>query len=92
MPIIVTVRVAAEPATVERVEADNPELMQAILKAAEGRMKSHRRFGRSGETLDLDEFETAADYEAFHAEALPAIEKLGKAIGAPYQDTLYEAR
>jgi hypothetical protein len=92
MAIIVTVRVDADPERVGRVEADNPELVQEILAAAEGRMKSHQRFGRVGETLDIDEYDSVADYEAFYAEALPAIERLGAAIGTPYRDTVYEAR
>jgi hypothetical protein len=92
MAIIVTVRVEADPERVGRVEGDNPELVQEILKAAEGRMKSHRRFGRDGETLDIDEYDSVADYEAFYAEALSAIERLGEAIGTPYRDTVYEAR
>jgi hypothetical protein len=92
MTIVVTARVDADPSEVEQNEAAHPDLMQTILKAAEGRMLSHRRFGRDGETLDIDEYEGFSDYEAFYAEARPAIAQLGEALGVPYRDTVYEER
>jgi hypothetical protein len=92
MTVIVTARVDADPTEVERNEVEHPELMQAILKAADGRMRSHRRFGRPGETLDIDEYDSLADYEAFFSDARPAIVRLGEALGSPYRDTVYEER
>lgn len=92
MSIVVTVRVAADPVRVERIESEHPGLMDVIKSAAQGRMRVHRRLGRVGETLDLDEFDSVADYEAFHAEAGEAIQALADEIGTPYRDTVFEAR
>jgi hypothetical protein len=92
MTIIVTARVEADPAEVERNEVEHPELMQTILRAADGRMRSHRRFGRPGETLDIDEYASLADYEEFYGDAGDAIVQLGEALGSPYRDTVYEER
>jgi hypothetical protein len=90
MTIIVTARVDADANRLEQVERAHPDLMEAILAAAHGRIRSHRRFGRDGETLDIDEYDSRADYEAFHAQARAAIEQLGEALGVPYRDTVYE--
>jgi hypothetical protein len=89
MPIVVMVHVDAEHERVARVERENPELMEQIIAAAEGRMKGHRRLFREGQVIDIDEFDTVADYEAFVAEAQGAIARLGEAVGVAYRDVVF---
>jgi hypothetical protein len=89
MGIVVTVNIDADPALVEKAEQDNPEVMQVIGAAAGKYMTGHRRTVRDGQVMDLDEFASAADYDAFIAEAGEAIAKYGKAIGIAPRDTLW---
>lgn len=90
MPIICTVRIPYSLEHVQRVEAEHPEVMQEIMTVAAKYMTGHRRTATDGEVMDLDEFASRESYDAFIAEAGPAIARYGQAMGgAPPQDTVY---
>ncbi|UGS37263.1 hypothetical protein [Capillimicrobium parvum] len=89
MAVICTVRIPHDLEKVQQVEADNAEVMQAIMAAAQKYMTGHRRTARDGEVMDLDEFASREDYDAFIAEAAPSIRRYGELLGAPAQDTVY---
>ena len=89
MAIVCTVRIPHALEKVQKVEADNPQVMDAIMGPAMKYMTAHRRFATDGEVLDLDEFSSREDYDKFMAEAGPAIQQYGELLGAPAQDTIY---
>ncbi len=89
MAVICTVRIPHQLEKVQRVEEAHPEVMEAIGSAAMKYMTAHRRTATDGEVLDLDEFASREDYDAFIAEAGPAIRRYGELLGAPAVDTVY---
>lgn len=90
MTVVCTVRIPYSLEHVERVEAEHPEVMQEITAAAIKYMTGHRRTANDDEVLDLDEFASREDYDAFIAEAGPAIARYGEALGGPPpKDTVY---
>lgn len=88
MPIVTTVRIPRSLADVERVEEEHPELMEEIGSAAIKYMTRHRRLAGRDEVLDIDDYATRADYEAFVAEASAAIARYSELTGA--DDAVYE--
>lgn len=89
MAVICTVRIPHALEHVQRTEADHPEVMQEIMTAAMKYMTGHRRTATDGEVMDLDEFASREDYDAFIGEAGDAIRRYGELLGAPAQDTVY---
>ncbi|MBS1885860.1 MAG: hypothetical protein JSU06_01605 [Actinobacteria bacterium] len=89
MSIVVTVNIDSDVERVEQVERDNPDVMATIGGAARKYMTSHRRTFRDGHVMDLDEFASKADYDAFFAEAGGAIKRYGELIGVAPRDTLW---
>lgn len=89
MAIVVTVNIDADIAQVEKAEQENPEVMQVIGGAAEKYMTNHRRTVRDGHVMDLDEFDSMDDYQAFFAEAGEAVKKYGEAVGVAPRDTIW---
>jgi hypothetical protein len=89
MAVICTVRIPHALDHVQRIEAENPGVMQEIMTAAMKYMTGHRRTATETEVMDLDEFARREDYDAFIGEAGDAIRRYGELLGAPAQDTLY---
>ncbi|UGS37329.1 hypothetical protein [Capillimicrobium parvum] len=92
MALLITVHIAADIGTVERVEAEHPEVMKVIGAAAARYMTAHRRTHRDGEVLDLDEFASPETLAAFREEAEEAIARYGELIGARPEETVYEVQ
>ena len=89
MTVVCTVRIPRALAKVRQVERDNPDVMEVIGAAARKYMIAHRRTATDAEVMDLDEFASREDYDAFIGEARTAIERYGELLGAPAQDTVY---
>ncbi len=89
MAVVCTVRIPHPLDHVQQVEQDNPDVMEAIMTAAMKYMTGHRRTTAGDEVMDLDEFASREDYDAFIAEAGAAIQRYGALLGAPAQDTVY---
>jgi hypothetical protein len=89
LTVVCTVRIPHALAKVQKVERDNPDLMEAIGTAARKYMIGHRRTATDAEVMDLDEFASREDYNAFIGEAHTAIARYGELLGAPAQDTVY---
>lgn len=81
MNILVTVTFDAAPDVVAKVEQDHPELMQALGSSAAKYFVSHRRVVQDDRVMDLDEFASRADYDAFMAEASDAVKKYEELVG-----------
>ncbi len=89
MAVLVTVNIDAPYEHVEQVEAANPDVMSGIIGAAMKYMRGHRRTYRDGFVMDIDEFDSADDYNAFIAEAGPSIKRYGELVGVAPRDTLW---
>lgn len=90
MAILVTAHVPHSLATVTAFERDHPELVAPIVAAAARHQLSHRRFVSDDVVMDLVEYATRADYDAFFAEAGDAIRRAGELLGAQARDTVWE--
>lgn len=89
MSILVTVEIAAAPATVQKIEQDHPEVMDPIVAAASKYMTGHQRIFQEDRVMDLDQFASKEDYDAFIAEAGEHIKRYGELIGTPTTDGLW---
>lgn len=81
MSVVCTVRIPHPIDTVTRYEADNPQLMEPIMAAAQTYMAGHRRIENDDEVIDLDEFASTADYDAFIAATDGAVATYNDALG-----------
>ena len=90
MAYLCTVEFTVGIEAIERAEREHPEVIEAIGRAAEGLMKSHRRYIRDGRVLDIDEYESQEDYKAFVELAGADIDRYGKLCGVQPVDTLYK--
>jgi hypothetical protein len=89
LTVVCTVRIPHVLEKVQRVEGDNPDVMEVIGAAARKYMLAHRRTATDQEVMDLDEFASREDYDAFIEEAGTAIARYGELLGAPAHDTVY---
>lgn len=90
MSILVTVLIPAESSVVERVERENPELMDRlgeIIRECGG--IGHRRLVRPGEVLDLDEFDSEDNYRRFVEAAGEVIAEYDAAVGVTTVPTMW---
>jgi hypothetical protein len=88
--IICTVRIPHPLETVQSVERANPEVMSSIITGARQHMVSHRRFASEAEVLDMDEYASREDYDAFMAMAGTAVKQFGALLGDPPVDEVWE--
>jgi hypothetical protein len=66
MSVFMTIRVPGDPRRFEEVAQANPERMERIIDAARANgLIHHRFFGRDGEILVLDEWESEEGFHAF---------------------------
>lgn len=83
MTVICTVRIPHPLAEVEAIEHANPEVMSQIVAGAREYMISHRRYTSETEVLDIDEYATVEDYDAFRAKAGDAISTFDGLLPTP---------
>jgi hypothetical protein len=79
--IVCTVRIPHPLERVTRYEAENAQLMEPIIAAAQKHMSGHRRIENDREVIDLDEFGAMGDYDAFMADAGDAVRAYNEAMG-----------
>lgn len=91
MSLLVTVRIPHPVDKVQRIEQENPEVMERIIAAARKYMTSHRRVQRDGEVMDLDEYVKEEDYHKFFAEAGEAIREYSELLGGGVYDVLWNS-
>jgi hypothetical protein len=89
MSILVTVTFDAAPEVVAQVEEDHPDLMQTLGASAAKYFVSHRRLVRDDRVMDLDEFASKADHDAFLAEAGDVVRKYEQLVGGQATDTVW---
>ncbi|HWI21579.1 MAG TPA: hypothetical protein VNT22_03090 [Baekduia sp.] len=90
MTVVVTVLIDAPPSVVAKVESDNPDIFDKIMGPAEKYVTAHRRLLGEASVMDIDEFASMEDHDAFVAEAAEGIELYGKALGVTLTGTLWE--
>ena len=90
MAYLCTVEFSVGIEALEKAEREHPHVIEAIGKAAEGLMKSHRRYVRAGQVLDIDEYDSEEDYKKFIDLARNHIEEYGRLAGTEAVDTLYK--
>lgn len=88
-PVLCFVRIPRSQQEVDRIEAANPDVVQAIVAAASKYMTRHRRAASDVEVVETEEFASQEDFDAFMAEAAPAVERYDALLGAPTEVTLY---
>jgi hypothetical protein len=64
--------------------------MSAIVTGARQHMVSHRRFASEAEVLDMDEYASREDYDAFMEMAGSAIKQFGALFDSPPVDEVWE--
>jgi quinol monooxygenase YgiN len=79
--VVMTLRVAADPARVEKFANENAELMQTIGdRARSGGCISHAFYGGDGQILVLDEWESAEAFQSFF-DGSPEIPEMMGSVG-----------
>ena len=91
MAVICTVRIPHPLAHVEAVERAHPEVMSEIVAGARQYMLSHRRFASGSEVLDIDEYATREDYEAFMGKCRDAVAAFDQLLGDPPRVEVWQA-
>lgn len=88
MSFFVTVKFKADPKLAHRVLRENPDLERAILKGIyeHGAIRCARLIG-TGEFLDIDEWPSEKERDAFVAAAGPALKKWNGLMGNPETET-----
>jgi hypothetical protein len=88
MSFIVSVRFKADPKVAHRALRENPDLEEAILKGIfdHGLIRC-TRIVREGEFLDIDEWPSERERDAFVAAAGPALKKWNELMGNPETET-----
>jgi hypothetical protein len=89
MAFICTVHIPHSLERFQQAEADNPQITEVIVRAAETYMTSHRLAAADGEVIEINEYAKAEDHEAFLSDAGEAIAELNAILGAPLVDKLY---
>jgi hypothetical protein len=88
MSFFVTVRFKADPRVAYRVLRENPDLEAAILKGIyEHGLIRCTRLVADGEFLDIDEWPSEKERDAFVAAAGPALRKWNELMGNPETET-----
>jgi hypothetical protein len=88
MSFFVSVRFKADPKLAHDALRENPDLEQAILKGIyeHGLIRCERLVG-DGEFLDIDEWPSEANRDAFVAAAAPALRRWNELMGNPETET-----
>jgi hypothetical protein len=83
MAIIVTVQFTGDSDCADAVLRDHPDLAQTVRAAAEkhGMIRSTRYIGDDGEFMDIDEWESLEDRNAFLAEVRPHLVRWNELAG-----------
>jgi hypothetical protein len=77
MSVIMTLRVAGDPAALERIAAENPDRMRAIAdRAKEAGVIAHRFYGGEGEIMVVDEWPDPESFQRFFESQRAEIEPL----------------
>jgi hypothetical protein len=83
MSVIMTFRVAGDPAELERLAAQNPEAMRSISdRAKEHGLVAHRFYGAEGQIMVVDEWPDAESFQRFFEALRPEIEPMMRDVGA----------
>ncbi|HEY7603826.1 MAG TPA: hypothetical protein VH760_06145 [Gaiellaceae bacterium] len=74
MSVIVTLVAPGDPQAIERLAAEDPGRLQAIVEAAKGHgVIAHRFYGSEGKLMVIDEWPDAESFQRFFAEQEPTI-------------------
>lgn len=66
MSVIMTLRVSGDPAKLEQLARDNPDMIPAISERAKAAGAiAHRFYGSEGQIMVVDEWPDAASFQAF---------------------------
>ena len=88
MSFYVTVRFKADPIKAHDILRDNPDLEEAILKGIyEHGLIRCTRLVRDGEFLDIDEWPSEKERDAFNAAAGAQLKKWRELMGDPDTET-----
>lgn len=83
MTIIVTVQIKTDVERAREVEREHADTYRAIIETARKHgLRSHRRLYGDGETLDIDEWESAEGRAAFLEDAAPYLRTMSEARGS----------
>ena len=77
--IVCFVRIPASQEKVDEMEAANPQTMEGIITPATKYIKRHVRAVADGVVIEVDEYASREDYDAFMTEAKPAIREIAVA-------------
>lgn len=91
MTVICTVRIPHPLKHVEEIERAHPEVMSEIVAGARQYMVRHRRFASETEVLDLDEYATREDYDAFMSKCGDAVAAFDGLLGDPPRAEVWQA-
>ena len=82
MSVIVTVRVAGDPAKFEEYAKANPDALQGVLEIAKRHgVIAHRFYAGDGEYMAMDEWPDGDSFHAFFTEAGPQISPMMEGAG-----------
>jgi hypothetical protein len=88
MSFFVSVRFKADPKLAHDVLRENPDLEQAVLKGIyEHGLVGCQRLVGDGEFIDIDEWPSETERDAFVAAAGPALKKWNELMGYPETET-----
>ena len=77
MSVIMTLRVSGDPDKLERLAAENPDVLAPIIaQAKEHGMIAHRFYGSDGQIMVVDEWPDAESFQRFFEAARGEIEPM----------------
>ena len=83
MSVIVTLVAHGDPKAMERIAAEDPARLQAIVEAAKSHgLIAHRFYGSGGKLMVIDEWPDAESFQRFFAEQEPTIGPIMQQVAA----------
>jgi hypothetical protein len=83
MSVIVTLIAPGDPQAMERVAAEDPARLEAIVAAAKSHgLIAHRFYGSEGKLMVIDEWPDAESFQRFFAEQEPTIGPIMQQVAA----------
>lgn len=77
MSVIMTFRVAGDPGELERLAAEQPDVLRGIAERAKGHgLIAHRFYGSEGQIMVVDEWPDPAGFKAFFEQERALIEPM----------------